>query len=785
MTMPKMNPPLDARVEQSLRACHETLLKRGGLLTKELLTERYALFRERFGPERLRNLDGELLLKTMHAHGNQDSLVYWLEFKSDPEFPTRDFGSISGGSALKFGIYKSKDTGEWMTGHPKSQIVITVEQAIAQARKHRDQLIAAVAAVDDLPADADDEQYLALQKRLDQVAPDVSYLAWGHKYLSLMYPDKLDDFHAEYYQRHNLIKLLQVPPKEEGLYVCAGRFVHIAKQLGWPMSQLTSVLNERNGQPVRYWRIASKLGAEENQQDLWPDMKEGGYTAIGWAQLGDLTTALTGDDAKGKIEAMLIERYQRDSKTAARIAAEINHFAKTIEENDVVLAADGETVLGVGRVKGSYRFDPSNPAKAPHRRDVEWISVSEWNLPEPEGLQSTIWKLRKDEGNKLETERHLLEASPDTVYPPKPAPDGILLSDLDKPVRKAARLEGIPGKLQAILDRKGQAILYGPPGTGKTHWGKSTALDLAAIGAYGNLYESLTPDQKQTITGASTTSGLVRSCTFHPAYGYEDFIEGYRPQQGTGGQLVFTQRDGIFKKLCKDAAGSDRKFILLIDEINRGDIPRIFGELLTLLEKNKRGQEVILPLTGERFSVPHNVLVIGTMNTADRSIALLDTALRRRFGFVELMPDSSTLTGTIVGEAIPLGRWLDELNSRIRKHIGKDARNLQIGHAYLMDENGKAVTDFAKFSRIVAEDIIPLLEEYCYEDYAALLEILGEAMVDRDRQRVRDELFTPARRLDLIQALLAPTPDLSTSLEAVSQSVSTEEKEEESNASTK
>jgi len=103
---------LDTRVQQSLRTCYESLLKSGQLLTKERLSQCYALFRERFGPERLQSLDGEALLNIMHAHGSQDSLVYWLEFKSDPEFPTRQFGSISGGSALKFGFYKNKDSGE-------------------------------------------------------------------------------------------------------------------------------------------------------------------------------------------------------------------------------------------------------------------------------------------------------------------------------------------------------------------------------------------------------------------------------------------------------------------------------------------------------------------------------------------------------------------------------------------------------------------------------------------------------------------------------------------------
>ncbi|MDA0841324.1 MAG: AAA family ATPase [Planctomycetota bacterium] len=773
--MPTIDSPLDQRVQQSLRTCYESLLKRGELMTKERLSECYALFRERFGPERLKSLDGEVLLNTMHAHGNQDSLVYWLEFKSDAEFPTRQFGSIAGGSALKFGLYKSKDSGEWMAGHPSNQVTLPLADAIAIARKHRDQLIAAVAVMQDLPSGADDQAYLALQNKLDEIAPDVCRLAWGHKYVSLLFPDKLDDFHVESFHRHNLIKLLQLPPSQPGLYVSAGRFVSYANQMGWPMNHLTAVLNERNGTPAKYWRIGTKLGEEGNAQDVWPDMKAGGYAAIGWPKLGDLSSVLASDKVKESIAEMLTKEYDYVANVASRKAGEIRNFAKEMDENDVVLAADGERILGIGRVKGPYRFETTQPEEAPHRRQVEWHTTPEWKLPVTAGLRTTVWKLRKDDGNFVAVERQLLEpslpASPTLVAPTPTQP---------KPVNKNVRLEGIvPGKLQAILERKGQAILYGPPGTGKTYWGKQTALDLSAIGAFGCLYADLTAEQKVTVNGDGSNSGLLRCCTFHPAFGYEDFIEGYRPQKSTGGQLVFEMREGIFKKLCRDATASDEKFVLLIDEINRGDIPRIFGELLTLLEKNKRGQEVILPLSGDKFSVPANVLVIGTMNTADRSIALLDTALRRRFGFIELMPDSSTLAGAIAGEAIPLAQWLDALNSRIREHIGKDARNLQIGHAYLMDDNGKPVTDFATLSRIIAEDIVPLLEEYCYEDYGALAEILGGAMVDGDRQRVREEIFVPARRQDLIQALLAPTPELSTTIEAVAQLAPTPEPEDE------
>jgi 5-methylcytosine-specific restriction protein B len=756
---------LDPRIQQALRASYESLLKRGEFLTKEKLAECYALFRERFGPERLQSLDGEVLLNTMHAHGNQDSLVYWLEFKSSPEFPTRQFGSISGGSALKFGLYKNTDSGEWMNGHPTNQNTLSTDDAIAIARKHREQLIAAVGVIKDLPVGASDEQYLDLQNKLDKIAPDVSRLAWGHKYLSLLFPDKLDDFHAEFIQKHTLVKLLQVPPTQPGLYVAAGRFVRLAMQMNWPMNHLTGALNERNGPAIKYWRIGTKLGEGVDAQNIWPDMKAGGYAAVGWAELGDLSSVLASADVKENLAAMLVKEYQNEPNVASRKAGEIRNFAKDMKENDVILAADGDRILGIGIVKGPYRFETTPPDDAPHRRQVDWHITPEWKLPVSEGLRTTVWKLRKDDRNLVAIETKLLDpALPVVSQPLAPAQPS------DKTTRKVVRLEGkIPGQLQAILERKGQAILYGPPGTGKTHWGKKTALDLAAVGAFGCLYENLTPEQRTIVDGDDSNSGLLRSCTFHPAFGYEDFIEGYRPRQGTGGQLVFEKRDGIFKKLCSDASKSDKKFVLLIDEINRGDIPRIFGELLTLLEKNKRGQKVILPMSGDTFSVPPNVLVIGTMNTADRSIALLDTALRRRFGFVELMPDYSILAGASAGEAIPVGKWLEALNNRVRQHVGKDARNLQIGHAYLLDDNGKPVTDFAMFARIIAEDIIPLLEEYCYENYDALSEILGEAMIDRERQRVRDELFSPARHPDLIQALMAPSPDVSTSLEAVTQ----------------
>jgi 5-methylcytosine-specific restriction enzyme B len=245
--------------------------------------------------------------------------------------------------------------------------------------------------------------------------------------------------------------------------------------------------------------------------------------------------------------------------------------------------------------------------------------------------------------------------------------------------------------------------------------------------------------------------GFVRLCTFHPGYGYEDFIEGLRPKT-VNGQMVFEPRDGLFKLICHDARErSHLPFYLLIDEINRGDVPRIFGELLTILELDKRAYSVILPTTGRAFSLPDNIFLIGTMNTADRSISLLDAALRRRFGFVELLPDSTLLAKVNAGR-IPLGPWLDALNTRIRKHLKRDARNLQVGHAYLMSP--QLVTSFAEFARILRDEIIPLLEEYCYDDYSTLADILGNEVVDVSATRIRDELFLPKHEENLIQACL-------------------------------
>jgi len=302
--------------------------------------------------------------------------------------------------------------------------------------------------------------------------------------------------------------------------------------------------------------------------------------------------------------------------------------------------------------------------------------------------------------------------------------------------------------LVTALWRNKQIILYGPPGTGKTYYANKLAKAVIAQDNFEKDYSQLNQEEKRALQLAQEAEESPRYlwfCAFHPAYGYEDFIEGYRPEITETGEAAFKLKDGIFKKMCETAKKDPQNsYVLIIDEINRGDIPRIFGELITLIEPEKRWHrdkdqktEVYLSASEDPFDVPENVFIIGTMNTADKSIALLDTALRRRFGFRELMPMPELLDKKEIN-GVNLGRWLREVNRRISLEVG---RNLQIGHSYLM-KKGKPIKSEEELLASFKDKILPLLQEYCYEDYNTLEEILGSKIVDKDRGRFEPRVFS-------------------------------------------
>jgi len=739
--------------ERLLETFHE-LREAGGVSSPEQLEFFYSNFRDKFGPEILRGLDGEQLLYLMHETGTKEAMTYWLEFKDDDEFPTYKFGSISGGSAMKFRLFKRKETGIWQAADASNTIIdIGLDDAVEMARLHRDELLRGVNLLEQLPLGACDEEYAQLQVDMEEEVPTIHHLGWAHKYFCLLFPDKLDEFHSELLQKYHLIKLLQSPSAVNGKYACAGRFVTMAKELGLPMVTFDKVLNKCFGSRHSYWRVGTRAGT--SGESHWEMMKENDRLAIGWGSLGDLSWLEGNKQSRDKLKEMLSEDSSKSPQSIGNVASQIIKFVDRIKEGDIVWAADGATVLGIGRVKNNeYHFESG--LDFPHQREVEWLNLDEWQTPQSEGLRTTVHQIKKHVENLLETERRIQNASPIKKQ---------MTKTVNSPIKGKLQLDGVAGRIQSILDRKKQVILYGPPGTGKTFWAERATKDLAAYRRFSKRFDELDQVEQESITGNDRELGYVRICCFHPSYGYEDFVEGFRPS-AKNDALAFKCEPGVFKQMCEDAAQEpDHDFFLIVDEINRGYIPRIFGELLTVLEKDKRSKPIILPISKEKFVVPQNVFIVGTMNTADRSISLLDAALRRRFGFIELMPDSSVLKDHSVS-GVPLAPWFDALNQRIREHVGRDARNLQIGHSYLL-HNGQPLKDLSALGRVLRDDIIPLIEEYCYEDYSSLQSILGKSLVDGEKQVINQSLFDRNSSEQLVAALLQPCPEISSSTDAL------------------
>ena len=349
--------------------------------------------------------------------------------------------------------------------------------------------------------------------------------------------------------------------------------------------------------------------------------------------------------------------------------------------------------MGNGNGGGDYEYDPDRPEYR-NIRAVEWHPCHK-SIGLPRSRWITNKALTRFSGfkNWVRFAFGLIEGeAPDGEVGPAPYDINMALEDVFVSYDQFKRI------LDSIALRK-NLILQGPPGVGKTFIARRIAWCL--IGR--------------------KDSRPVEMVQFHQSYAYEDFVQGWRPTENGG----FTLRNGVFFEFCKRAEKqSETPFVFIIDEINRGNLSRIFGELLMLIEADKRGSDYAIPLTyanaGKRFSVPDNVHILGLMNTADRSLAIVDYALRRRFAFEFLQPAYRTeefrayLLDAEVDRSL-VDRIVDRMthiNKRIRadKDLGQ---GFEIGHSYFVPDEDSP--DEHWFATIVDTQIEPLLREYWFD----------------------------------------------------------------------
>ena len=442
----------------------------------------------------------------------------------------------------------------------------------------------------------------------------------------------------------------------------------------------SSVRLDDEKEATRYW-----VYAPGKDSIMWEEFYKRGVMAIGWDEIGDLSLF------KNKSEIKEIMKKIYNPNLSYKNAAHATwQFANEMKVGDIIFVKKGRSqLIGRGIVTSDYFYD-FEASEYNHIRTVKWTHHGEWPYPGKAAMKTLtdvtpysdfVEKLNNifdDDTSEDVEEVEKLYSS----YTKSDFLDDVFMSEEEYE------------KLKTILNYKKNVILQGAPGVGKTYTAKRLAYSLMG----------------------EKNIERVKMVQFHQSYSYEDFIMGFRPSDNG-----FELRKGAFYHFCKKAEpDASNDYFFIIDEINRGNLSKIFGELFMLIENDKRGASLQLVYSDEKFSIPENLYIIGMMNTADRSLAMLDYALRRRFAFFELQPGFDT-DGFKTYQAIINNRKLDDLIACVKNlnfAIVADeslGEGFCIGHSYFCNLTPESVNNQV-ISNIVEYELIPLLKEYWFDE---------------------------------------------------------------------
>ncbi|MDU3962215.1 MAG: AAA family ATPase [Veillonella sp.] len=439
---------------------------------------------------------------------------------------------------------------------------------------------------------------------------------------------------------------------------------------------------------IHYWIYSPGKGAK-----IWDECYDNNIMAIGWDAIGDLRNYNSKDEIK-----QVMNKFYDPFRSYIHSACATWEFANEMKPGDIVFAKNGmHLIIGRGIVKSDYIYDPQRK-EFKNIRKVEWTDRGEWKC----SRQSPMKTLTDITSFTDYVEQLNLFFDSDMLDDVETIETSYPTYDKDRFLDSVYMNDESYNTLVSLVETKKNVILQGAPGVGKTFAAKRLAYSMMGV----------------------KDPNRVMMVQFHQSYSYEDFIMGFRPSENG-----FELKHGVFYDFCKMAKiDSDNAYFFIIDEINRGNLSKIFGELFMLLESDKRGVELQLLYADEKFSIPENVYIIGMMNTADRSLAMLDYALRRRFAFYELEPAFESDGFKEYQYKLNNAKFdkLIECIKNLNLIIKKDetlGTGFCLGHSYFCDLDQVEDNELdSALTRLVEFELIPLLKEYWFDDTDMVIE---------------------------------------------------------------